>query len=138
VPYIMNIDLNLFTRTLDDALQILEQIVPFFAPSIAVTINEVPNLGLKSDVQFQLDGLTTAVDYEGQLQDERLINWTLNFSAMMNLYHPTTDPKIIKSAIVNTDIGDNESIDQIITQTVDPITADRNDVYTVIKTIEEF
>lgn len=143
VPYTMAIELSVFTRNLDDILQIMEQILPFFTPSIAVTINEVPQLGLKNDVVFELVSVATPVEVEGPFANERVLSWSMQFIAKMNIYHPVSDPKIIKKAISNIDIGDvqdgdDDSIDVIITQMVDPLDADKGDMYTVIKTVEEF
>ena len=51
VPYIINFQLNAFTKNQDDALQIVEQIIPYFTPQYTLTIKpfaEYPNI--KEDV----------------------------------------------------------------------------------------
>jgi hypothetical protein len=140
-PYIVNMDLSLYARTFDDALQILEQILPYFTPHLGLTINEIPELGIKNDITVQLDGLDTSVQDEGNIGDNRIIQWTLNFSVQTKIFHPTNDVGVIKKVIDNMHTGfegdDNEKLVQIITQTVKPITADENDVYTIEKSIQE-
>lgn len=138
VPYNMAIDLSLWTKTVDEALQIVEQIVPYFGPHLSVTINEIPEMGLTNDIKIQLDGFDTNIEYEGHIGDGRLINWTFNFSVAMRFFHPTSDQTVIKKVIENiyanhTDDPDNPDsrVDTIITQVVNPITAGENDIYTI-------
>ncbi len=138
VPYTMALDLSLYSKTVDEALQILEQIIPYFGPHLGITINEIPEMGLKNDIKIQLDGFDTNIDYEGHIGDGRLIVWTLNFSVAMRFFHPTNEIGVIKKVIENiyanhTDSPDNPDsrVDTVITQVVNPITADQNDVYTI-------
>lgn len=138
VPYTVGMDLSIFSKNIDDALQILEQILPFFTPALAVTINEVPEMGLKNDVHIRLDGFDTSIDYEGMIGDHRIIVWTLNFSIMTRIFHPIKDAKVIKKVINHISDERNEQADAIITQTVNPITASENDVYTIDYVREEF
>lgn len=140
VPYDVNFNLNIYSKHMDDAFQILEQILPFFGPSLGITINEIPELGLKNDIEVQLDGFDTNVEHEGSVGDYRLIVWTLNFRVMTRIYHPTSNPGVIKKTIQNMEFGDLEEskLAQIITHTVNPITADENDVYTIDFMKEEF
>jgi hypothetical protein len=139
VPYVVGIDMSLYAKNIDDALQILEQILPFFGPQIGLTINEIPELGLKNDITIRLDGFNTNVDYEGNIGDGRLIVWTLNFSVYTRIFHPVKDVKVIKQVIENIHGAPDEAFtDMIITQTVNPITADKNDVYTIDYVKQEF
>ena len=39
VPYNIGFELSLLTKLNDDALQVVEQILPFFQPSFSITIN---------------------------------------------------------------------------------------------------
>ena len=39
VPYNMQFELNIMCKLNDDALQIVEQILPFFQPSYNLTVN---------------------------------------------------------------------------------------------------
>ena len=42
VPYNIGYDLNIYTKTAEGGLQIVEQILPFFQPDYTVTVNVVP------------------------------------------------------------------------------------------------
>ena len=52
VPYNIGFELSIFSKLNDDALQIIEQILPFFQPSFNITINLVSSIGEKR--MFQL------------------------------------------------------------------------------------
>lgn len=141
VPYNIMIDLNIFAKNIDDALQIVEQILPYFGPDQNVRINElpeVPELNIKTNVQFKLTGFDAAMDYEGVIGDDQPIIWTLNFEAKTQLYSGTSDAEIIKKVIANIEANDENKKDVIITQVVNPFTANPEDVYTIDETIEEF
>ena len=50
VPYNISYNLYCFTATAEGGLQIVEQILPYFQPDYTVTINVVPEMGIKRDV----------------------------------------------------------------------------------------
>ena len=47
VPYNIGFELSLLTKINDDALQVVEQILPFFQPSFSITINLIDSIGEK-------------------------------------------------------------------------------------------
>ena len=61
IPYNINFQLNVYAKSQDDALQIVEQIVPFFNPQYTLTIKpfatEFPKVGL-SDSDIQISRIT--------------------------------------------------------------------------------
>lgn len=81
VPYNINFTLSIATKQNDDMLQIVEQILPYFQPSLNVTINLVSSIGEKKDVPIVLDSITMATDYEGSFEDRSTIIYNLNFTA---------------------------------------------------------
>ena len=86
-PYLINMQLNAYADTQDDALQIVEQILPYFDPQYTVTIiplEEISNI--KEDVPIRLDAVTFLDDFEGALENRRTIIYTLDFEMKMNLY----------------------------------------------------
>ena len=58
VPYDMTFELNLIAKLNDDALQIVEQILPYFQPSYNLTVNMLSTIGEKRDVPIVLDSVT--------------------------------------------------------------------------------
>ncbi len=137
VPYTINYALNMYTRNIDDILQITEQILPFFSPVVSVTINEIPEIDLKRDVPVRFEGMSTDIDYEG-VGNSRVIIWSMNFSCATNLYPPLQSSDVIKKAIVDIATNENDKTDVTITAEVNPLTANITDDWSIIETKEIF
>jgi len=91
VPYNIGFELNIFTKLNDDALQIVEQILPFFQPSFNVTVDLVESIGEKRDVPIVLDSIDFQDDYEGSFQTRRALIYTLRFTAKTYIFGPIAD-----------------------------------------------
>jgi len=91
VPYNIGFELNIFTKLNDDALQIVEQILPFFQPSFNVTVDLVESIGEKRDVPIVLDSIDFQDDYEGSFQTRRALIYTLRFTAKTYIFDPVAD-----------------------------------------------
>jgi len=139
VPYDVTFDVNIYTQFIDDSLQIVEQIVPYYSPNINVTMNDVPELDIVRDVSIHLDGITPSFEHEGAIgDDDRMVIWTLNFTAKMFLYPPINSVPVIKKVLENIITNDNEKVDMLITTQVDPIDANIGDNWSIVQTTEEF
>lgn len=138
-PITVNFDLNLYSMNIDDNLQILEQIVPYFTPSVNLKLNEIEELGMKKDVEITLDGISTDVQYEGVIGDDREVIWTLSFTAASYVWPPITNSAIIKRVIATlyNDHLNPPPADAVITVEVDPFDADETDPWTVKTTVVE-
>lgn len=101
VPYDINFQLNIYTRNIDDGTQIVEQILPFFNPDFTVTTNMIPDLGMFKDVPVILNNVSNEIQYEGDYDSVRYVNWTLNFTMKMYYYGPISHPKIIRTVFAN-------------------------------------
>lgn len=101
VPYNINFDLYILSKNSDDALQILEQILPYFQPEYAVTLREVPELDIIRDVPIVLNSISYEDDYEGDFTSRRSIIYTLSFTAKYFLYGPVTSSSVIRSVQVD-------------------------------------
>ena len=101
-PYILDLQLNIYTHTQDDALQIVEQILPFFSPQYTVTIRPFSHINnLKEDVPITISSVDYADDYTGALGDRRSIVYTLTFTMPANFYQGSN-----YSGIINKVTGD--------------------------------
>ena len=127
VPYNIGFELNIFTKLNDDALQIVEQILPYFQPSFNLTVDLVSSIGEKRDIPVILDNISFQDDYEGDFATRRALIYTLNFTAKTYLFGPiakTTDGLIKK---VQTDLYTNtntQSAKREMRYTVTPDPAD--------------
>ena len=65
VPYNLGFELNIMTKLNDDALQIVEQILPYFQPAFNITVELVDSIGEKRDIPIVLDIISFQDDYEG-------------------------------------------------------------------------
>jgi hypothetical protein len=91
VPYNIGFELNIFSKLNDDALQIVEQILPFFQPSFNVTVDLVESIGEKRDVPIVLDSIDFQDDYEGSFQIRRALIYTIRFTAKTYIFGPVAD-----------------------------------------------
>ena len=98
VPYTFDFSLSVFVRHMDDGLQIIEQILPYFTPEFIVTLN-MNELAKKVDVPIVLSSVTNTTEYDGDFETGRLINFDLNFTAKSYVYGPIKDSKIITTSI---------------------------------------
>lgn len=99
VPYNLDFELNVLSKTQDDCLQIVEQIVPFFQPSFNLSIKLVEEAGIIKDVPIIMNNITFTDNYEGEFDSRRALIYTLQFSLKTYIYGPTTDSGLIKKAI---------------------------------------
>lgn len=100
-PYNMGIGLSIFAKNQDDGLQIVEQILPYFNPDFNVTVNEIPDLGVKTDIQIVLDNVSYQDDWEGSFDKRLSVIWDLNFTMKINFYGYIQDANLIKKTIQN-------------------------------------
>ena len=91
VPYNIGFELSIFSKLNDDALQIIEQILPFFQPSFNITINLVSSIGEKRDVPIVLDNISFRDEYEGDFTTRTALIYTLQFTAKTYLFGPVAD-----------------------------------------------
>ena len=98
VPYNINFGLYILSKQSDDALQIVEQILPYFQPDYTITMNDMPDMGIKRDVPIVLTNVGYEDNYEGDFTARRSIIYSLDFTAKFYLYGPVTSSKVIKTA----------------------------------------
>ena len=103
VPYNMTFELNALAKLNDDALQMVEQILPYFQPSYNLNINLVSSIGEKRDVPIVLDNVSFTDDYEGDFSERRALIYTLTFTAKTYLFGPIPDSStgLIKKATID-------------------------------------
>ena len=80
VPYNIAMQLNIYAKNQDDALQIFEQILPTFTPEYTVAIKELEGPGTVTDVPIVLNSTSFSDDYEGDFQTRRTLIYTLDFT----------------------------------------------------------
>lgn len=95
VPYNVEITLYVLTKTQEDALQIIEQILPTFTPDYTLSINVIPDMGIIQDVPIILNDISVEDDYDGDFQIRRFVTHTLSFTLKINLFGGISPAKVI-------------------------------------------
>lgn len=109
VPYNLDISLYVLTKTQEDALQIIEQILPTFGPEYTLSILTVPQLNIVQDVPIALNAVSVSDEYDGDFQTRRFVVHTLNFTAKLNLFGNVNESKPIYHVEANIATRENGS-----------------------------
>ena len=117
IPYNYSFTLDVYVDYMDDGLQIIEQILPYFQPDFNIVIEEIPALELKRDIPIELTGLTLTDEFEGDFSEQRIVNWNLDFEVKGWLYPPIREQEIVEEVDVSYTLPDivdenDELIDQ--------------------------
>jgi len=110
VPYNINFQLNVYARGQDDALQIVEQILPYFTPAYTLTTKPLGDFeGIKEDTPITMQGITFSDDYEAPLESRRTVIYTLDFEMKVMMYKSTSTPQPVITSydITNADLNGN-------------------------------
>jgi hypothetical protein len=118
VPYDLSVELNILSKTQDEALQILEQILPTFTPEYTVAIHDMNGPGVSSDVPIVLNSVSIQHDYEGDFETRRTIVYTLSFTMKIRFTGIVLPKAVIR--IIDTNIHDeivaSEPVDRVRTE----------------------
>jgi len=104
VPYNIEFELYVYTRNMDDGLQIIEQILPFFTPEFTITIKPkiLDTSAELVDVPIVLTSITPSEVYDGNFSDEsRVLIWDLQFTAKAAIYGPVKQTGLITDIKIN-------------------------------------
>lgn len=100
-PYNISMNLYVLTKTQEDAMQIIEQILPIFNPQYTLSINALPNLEIVQDVPVILNTITVEDNYDGAFTERRFVVHTLNFTLKTNIFGPVSENGVILTSMAN-------------------------------------
>ena len=141
VPYNLNLELYAMAKQSEDALQIVEQVLPFFQPDYTLTINDMADMGIKRDIPIVLNSVSYEDSYRGDYAERRAIIYTLAFTSKFYLYGPVTSAKVIKTVQVDQYANLQDQApkrEQRYTVTPDPVSADADDDFGFNETVSFF
>ena len=98
VPYNIDFELNVISKTNDESLEILEQIVPVFQPSYQMTIKLVDDMKDYRDIPIILNSISYSDDYEGSFDDKKITLVTMQFTCKTYIFGPVGTQGPIKKA----------------------------------------
>jgi len=141
VPYNIGFELSILSKLNDDALQIVEQILPYFQPAFNITIDLVESIGEKRDIPVILNSVSMQDDYEGDFSTRRALIYRLQFTAKTYLFGPVADnPEgLIRKVIVDNYADTNTQTakrEMRYTVVPDPVSADPGDDFGFTETWE--
>jgi hypothetical protein len=126
VPYNIEISLYVLTKTQEDGLQIIEQILPTFTPEYTLTVNTVPEMNVKLDVPIVLNSVSVVDEYDGDFQTRRFVTHTLNFTLKTSLFGPVSGKNVIDTVYANVGLKEDYTATRIYTAEGDTTTATVN------------
>ena len=142
VPYNVGFELSIACKLNEDALQIVEQILPYFQPAYTTTVELVEEIGEDRDVPVVLESVNFTDDYEGDFSSRRLLLYTLSFTAKTYLFGPLdeTGDGLIKKVQVDyhTNLKRNSPREVRYTVVPDPIDAGPDDDFGFSGETEQF
>ena len=144
-PWNMDLALYIFAKNQTDGLNIIEQILPYFNPDFNVTINDLPEMGIKRDLKITLDNVNYEDEYEGEYANRLSVIWTLNFTMRLNFYSHVANVDVIKKAVADIFSDPTMSIDKQalaanrgrLTVSVNPNSATPADAYSFLEEFDE-
>jgi hypothetical protein len=99
-PYNFDFTLNIYVRNAEDGTQIVEQILPYFAPDLTISA-DIAGYGQPIDVPIILQNVSYEPDYVGGPDPVRTLMWTLNFTMKGFMYGPSSNVSVIRKVTTN-------------------------------------
>jgi hypothetical protein len=125
VPYNINFQLNIYAKSQDDALQIVEQILPTFNPQYTLTIKPFAEKypDFKEDIPVIITGVSFTDDYDAPMEQRRTIIYTLEFEMKLSFFGPIGEGEVIRKSIADVYLinQDSDRILETITVNPDPL-----------------
>lgn len=100
-PYNLSFELYITTKTITEMLQIVEQILPAFKPDYHIAIKLLDNTSRSIDVPISLMSEFGQDTYDGEINTQRTIIWTLQFLVKAYLFGPIKSYPVIKQSNFN-------------------------------------
>lgn len=101
VPYDIQFALNIYTMTNEDGVRIVEQILPFFVPQFAPTVQLLDEPEMKMDIPIILNSITTQDLYDGAFEQRRVLVHTMDFLMKAYMIGPVVEKPLILFANTN-------------------------------------
>ena len=105
-PYNLTFTLSVLAKNVIDAIQVVEQILPYFQPEYTVAMKMVDSMEEVRDVPIILNSVAMEDMYEGAFEERRVIEYTLEFTMKLYFFGPVYTGEVIKNVIERTYIND--------------------------------
>jgi hypothetical protein len=101
VPYDFNISLYGMFSNNEDAVQAVEQILPFFRPEWTHSMRLIDSMNDYYDIPTVMESMTIEDSYEQGFTERRALIYTFNFVVKGYIFGPVTNKGIIKRTILD-------------------------------------
>jgi hypothetical protein len=125
VPYVLSFQLNIYAKSQDDALQIVEQILPTFNPQYTLTmipfVDDYPTF--REDIPISIAGVGFTDDFEGEVGARRTIIYNLDFEMRVQYHGSIAEGQVIRQSnarIFELNTGSADSDVRLNTIVIDP------------------
>ena len=108
-PYNLNFTLSVLAKNMSDALQITEQILPYFQPEYTVTMKMIDSMSDVRDVPIILNSVSMDDQFEGTFEERRVIEFNLEFTMKLYFFGPVYTGDVITNVIEREYINDSVS-----------------------------
>lgn len=108
VPYDINITLSAMFTNNEDAIQVVEQILPYFRPEFTHSVKLIPETGQYFDVPTVLGGMSIEDTYESDFQTRRAIIYSFQFVVKGYIFGPVSNKGVIKRTVIDLGIPSSE------------------------------
>ena len=114
VPYNIGFSLSIYAKNQDDALQLVEQILPTFNPQYTLSIFPFKDIypDFVEDVPIVITSVTFEDDYQSTLEQRRTIVYNLTFEMKVQFYGDIENKDVIRTSnakLFNMNAGLNDS-----------------------------
>jgi hypothetical protein len=109
VPYDFNMVLSGMFANNEDAVQVAEQIAPFFRPEWTQSLKLIPEMGTYYDVATVLNSVNIEDTYESDFQSRRAIIYTWDFTVKGYMFGPISNKGIIKRTVIDMVAQDSDN-----------------------------
>lgn len=117
-PYKLGMSLHVMSRGQEEALQVVEQILPFFNSTYSVTVKGMEGPDSKTDIPITLNSVNFEDDYQGDFESSRrVVIYTLEFNISLKFGLPITGAKQVKNITTNFTDDDGDILTSVNVRT---------------------
>ncbi|CAB5221171.1 tail sheath stabilizer and completion protein [uncultured Caudovirales phage] len=118
-PYDIGFRLDIMTKTMEDGLRIVEQILPYFTPEWTVSAKLLSDFDNVTDIPIVLNNVSIEDSYASDFTTRRVLTFTLNFTMKCYFFGPITESRLIKIVDVHL-YPDTTANNGVISTTIRP------------------
>lgn len=110
VPYDISITLSAMFSNNEDAVQVVEQILPYFKPEFTHSVKLVPDMDQYYDIPTVMQGMTIEDTYEADFQTRRAIIYSFQFVVKGYIFGPVSSKGTIKRTVVDFNVAEGDTL----------------------------